>query len=223
MAKDKIKLVVKTPSKTLVNAITSASAKKLNSALAKASGPMSEEIKQTVRDALMVSPTVESIRSGRLRYELGFPEGTEDITIDSIIDAISQSVHVRFKGVKSHASKISTDMQIIIQGEGVKSLLGLPEASIITKKKTRLYWLGRLLISGDSIIVDQYRVETLSFDPDKSRSGDAVMRFGGVGFKISPEHSGTPEDNFITRALRTRRASQKITSIIIKHFKANLK
>ena len=200
MAKDKIKLVVKTPSKTLVNAITSASAKKLNSALAKASGPMSEEIKQTVRDALMVSPTV-----------------------DSIIDAISQSVHVRFKGVKSHASKISTDMQIIIQGEGVKSLLGLPEASIITKKKTRLYWLGWLLISGDSIIVDQYRVETLSFDPDKSRSGDAVMRFGGVGFKISPEHSGTPEDNFITRALRTRRASQKITSIIIKHFKANLK
>ncbi len=77
-----------------------------------------------------------------------------------------------------------------------------------------LPWLKWLTTLGDAVIVRDYEVRA-GF-PDKSRTGDKIM-VKGSGWRVPPAHSGTPENNFLTRAIDE--ALPAIEDNIIYYFK----
>ena len=65
-------------------------------------------------------------------------------------------------------------------------------------------WLRWLLTAGDTIVIADYQVMKEKGTPLKgSRSGYALMVSPKMskGFRVDPNHSGTIDDNWITRAL----------------------
>ena len=71
------------------------------------------------------------------------------------------------------------------------------------EKGGSLPWLDWLINLGDSVIIADFGVTYGPF----GRSGQARMSVKKRPFKVDTAFSGTPEDNFITRAL-DKRASE---------------
>ena len=76
------------------------------------------------------------------------------------------------------------------------NLLGLGEAQQPVRGGS-LPWLRWLLTAGDSIIIRNFGVEFGPF----GRTGEARMVPDFAPYKVDSSFSGTPEDNFISRAV----------------------
>ena len=73
-----------------------------------------------------------------------------------------------------------------------RDLLALSSASFVTEKGTRLDWLDWLLNAGDTVVVAGWHYKAAA----DGRSGLGIMK-SGKAFRVPPEFSGTPVDNFI--------------------------
>lgn len=151
-------------------------------------------VKQLAREALYKCPEIESLRSGKLKFDFGLDN---DPTTE-IVEAIVASTYVYFKNFKLVKNGYSNVLSVYIQPSDFLNLFTLSSASIITESGVELPWLSWLLTQGDTILVTQHHVTYGAYVD--SRSGGAVMKPGGV-FKVDSKFSGTPDDNFITRAL----------------------
>ena len=165
----------------------------VKSLFTKAAPKIESEIKKLTKDILIQSPEINSLQSGKLKFDFGLdtdPTG-------QIIEAIVSSVHVYFKDFKLSKNGYSNTLNIYIQPSDFNNLLALPIAVQITEKGIELPWLSWLLTAGDAVIITQYHVE---YSPS-GRSGGAQMIPGGI-FKVDSAFSGTVDDNFITRAFK---------------------
>ena len=93
---------------------------------------------------------------------------------------------------------MSNVMSIYIQPSSFDNLLSLAVANVITERGEVLPWLEWLLTAGNAIVIAGYSVEYGNFQT--SRTGGAIMEPVGF-FKVDSQFSGTPENNFITRAI----------------------
>jgi hypothetical protein len=76
-------------------------------------------------------------------------------------------------------------------------VLALPDSTLITPEHGYvLPWLQWLLLEGNKTIIEHFKVQFGSW----GRTGGAIMRKGG-SWHVPPEHAGTINDNFITRAI----------------------
>lgn len=169
-------------------------AKEGDKALRNASPRIKRRVKNVVLGAIAVSPEISEISSGSLRLDFGL---TSDPT-DEIITAIVNAVYVEVRRIRATAGKFSGGITILVQPAGYQNLLTLPGAQQEIEDGSSLPWLNWLLTRGNDIIVADYGVV---LGAGLGRTGGAKMSKNKGPFMVDPQYSGTPEDNFITRAL----------------------
>lgn len=156
---------------------------------------------------LVASPEYAALLGGRLRGELGLTRPQE--TLDEIVAAIAGAASVRSGPDHLTVSLLRVDL---------REVLAVPSASFVSEGGHRIDWLEWLLTRGDEIIITDH-----AFQPGRekgSRTGLGVMQRSGV-WRVPPEFSGTPQDNWLTRALEP--AALEIAGLILTGFVRRLR
>ena len=179
----------------LLKAFNKEAANKINQIFSSRRGRIEGRVKNIVREAILKSPEMQSLRSGDLGFDLGIPANEDPVP--QVAAAIAESIEVAKPNFKASGEKITGKFVINFNSTILFSLLNEDFAKVVTEKGQTLYWLSWLVEEGDSIIVYGWDVEYGPF----GRSGGAHMVEGIGSFKINPAYSGTPTDNFITRAI----------------------
>lgn len=178
--------------------INKALAGELNSRFKKQKEKLLNTIKGIVYNAIRSCPEIDSLSSGELKLDFG-------LTVDpssAIINAIVSSVNVIVTPFSANGGTISKGgITVLIQPNDYQNLLGLSASQQPIESGGSLPWLQWLLLEGDSIIIADFGVEYSS--EAKGRAGPARMTTSNRPFRVNPNFSGTKDDNFITRALRT--------------------
>jgi hypothetical protein len=134
---------------------------------------------------------------GALVGHFGFPYGTGKERADLIISTIIQNIEVNFRPFKRSGDHFKGGLTVGVLVDGFTDLLELDVSTVTTEKGRILPWLEWLLKRGRHIIIEEYEVQ---FIPGKGRSGQAIM-IPGSWWQVPAEHSGTEEDNWLTRSL----------------------
>ena len=168
------------------------------------------EIKRKSFEWVSVQPEISSLLSegdsSSLNAQFGLCPGQASQIIPSIINSIVDSIEVKINPI---SNTLKGGIIINFQSTTFSNLLGDLSYDVITEKGISLNWLDWLLTRGDEVIVVGY-----SFVPSNlGRAGAGTMKLGS-GFRVSPEFSGTIEDNFITRAFSKK--EQEIQKIILR-------
>lgn len=163
-----------------------------------------------IRKHLITSPTtIEFLYGGALQGELGVPDSQKG-TFESILSSIIDSVKVDVK-FKSLTTKIDLKMTVSFQND-LSAYKGI--GTYTTEKGRVIPWFQWLTELGDRVIVRDFISE--GGHPKQSRTGDMIMVKGG-GWRVPPQHAGSPGDNFITKAVDV--ALPEVTAYISRIFK----
>jgi len=182
-----------------------------------------QKIKPIVFEALNKCPEIKQLKSGtKFRAELGLKKGDATSAADSIAKAVSEAVSVTFdRGLGT--KDIKGGILLNIQPRDYQNVLNISKASVFYKPDDKLDWLDWLLNKGDSIIVSGFHFAPVTNRKvDGGRTGLGTMKQGG-NWRIDPVYAGTPDDNFITRALRKRENVSLISAEIFKVIMSNWK
>tara|TARA_R110000751_G_scaffold127995_4_gene230079 strand:- start:2092 stop:2721 length:630 start_codon:yes stop_codon:yes gene_type:complete len=144
-----------------------------------------------------------------LNAQFGLPPGSANKAVDQIVNAVVDSTQVKISKVDR---KLSGTIEFNFQPSTFANLLSLSSGVNTTEEGSKLNWLSWLLVEGDKIIIVGYRYQP----SEKGRAGGGNMVRGGA-FRVSPQFSGTLDNNFITRAFRGR--NSEITRLISGIFK----
>ena len=194
------------PDAAIAQRIGEALQQDLNKLFQKRIPDMINEIRRFLPMWIMGCDEIQSLLGGDLQADFGIPSPTA--SVNRIVNAVASSLQVSFKPVpKRITGKI---LEISIQPSSMTNILGLNE-HIITEKGERLDWLHWLVERGDDIVIFGYGVEYGSF----GRTNMAHMVKAGSFFRVNPAYSGTTEDNFITRALDSKKDA--MSNIIMRH------
>lgn len=154
-------------------------------------------LRPIVRDAIYNSPTMDSLRSGVLRYDFGLNFDPSA----AIADAVASSIQVKTTSVKLNGRKLSGGITVNIQPSSLFNLLSLPQAVVITEKNDKLPWLEWLTMYGNQIIIADFGVE---YGAGLGRSGGGHMVTKERPFQVHSSFAGTQDDNFIVHVLNSR-------------------
>ena len=177
--------------------INKALAKEVNKSLAFTARLLKSRIDPIIKTALASSPEITSLRSGILKAEFGL---TNDPT-STIINAIVASLTVDYIKVDE---RFNGGISIVMQPDTFANLFSLSVAEQPLDDYGSLPWLQWLLTLGDAIIITDFGVEFGNLPG--SRTGLAVMRRKNAPYKVNSAFSGTPDNNFITRAVQRVRS-----------------
>ena len=169
--------------------INAALASQINKRLAKSIRKIETAIIPVVRGALMSSPEITSLKAGILQAEFGL----QSDPTSQIISAITESLNITFQKVNKN---LDGGFLLEMQPTSFSNVLSLSvaEQSI---EGGRIPWLNWLLTAGDSILIANFGVEFGSY----GRTGRARMSSDFAPYKVHSAFSGTPDNNFITRAI----------------------
>lgn len=167
-------------------------------------------VKRNMFQSITSQPEWISIRQGELRVELGLLDG--ETRLLKILEVWIDSVKINFKKFKNYSRGLLGGIEILAVNSDYSDVLSLAEANFLTEKGEILPWLNWILTAGTNILVADYEIR---FGVNVGRTGNGYMILGG-GWGISPQFAGTPNDNFITRAINNMwsTVSNEIISII---------
>jgi len=195
-------------SKNQIEKISSQITNYLNGKLRKNYSRVVNSLNQKIPVWIREQPEIQSLLQqgipGELNTVFGLIPGQASLTVQNIIDAIKSSTTINIEKLNR---KYSGDISFSFQSSDFSNLLGLASGYVTTEKGENLHWLDWLLMRGDSVILVGYQYEpTLGV----GRSGGGIMVKSGF-FRVPPQYSGNPQNNFITRAFSNREAEiQKI-------------
>jgi len=181
--------------------INKAIALHLNERINKNKNKTIKQIRNLIPNWIASSPEIQSLNEEGITFSLnsqfGLPPGQASAATSAIITAVSNSVQVDLKRVPDN---LKVTLEFGVQPVNFANLLSIPEGTVITQTNgTPLHWMDWLLNLGGTIIVAGY-----TYTPEADgRSGGGTMN-AGYGWRVPPQFSGTPDDNFITRALANR-------------------
>lgn len=191
--------------------INKAFAQDINSLLKRRAKSIERQCKSLVSEWVSSQPEMVSLTSGlpaSLAGQFGLIPGSELYAIKDIISSVESSVQVR---LQQFDSKLNGGLYVYFQPSDFVNLLGLSSGHTFYKDGD-LHWMDWLLNQGDRIIIVNY-----SYNPQlgigRSRLGNMVE---SGSFRVPPQFSGTPDDNFITRALIGRNQESEISRIFTK-------
>ena len=203
-----IKLKLVDPISKIETNILTAIADELNYSLKKQIGTISSRIKTLIPMWISKQPEIQSLLStdsNSLIGQFGITSSPSYI-VNSIISSVVNSTSISFSPYNKKLE--NGGITINIQPDNFGNLLSLQEGHSLYSGGD-LHWLDWLLNRGDENIVVGYY-----YNPQtglgRSRLGN--MKTGG-SFRIPPEFSGTPGNNFITRALLGPEQENEITKI----------
>ena len=191
----------------IVKKIHKALVKLFNRRFSKRSNTILSEIRPLVASALMSSDEIKSLSSGALKIDFGLTSDPSGAIVNAIVD----SLDIDIKKATGTAAGIKGGLLITMQPIDYNNLFSLSVAEQITEKGVSLPWLQWLLTFGQQIIVANFGVE---YGAGKGRSGGGYMSVDERPFKVSSQHAGTVDDNFITRAIDS--VAPQIKSILMK-------
>lgn len=157
------------------------------------------ELKSRFKAALQNEPEYASLKSGKLKAELGLPES---VSIDRIVDIISDSIKMDFSPgtISNRGVKVGLGIRIF-QQDGEPAISSEDAILVDQLRGYALPWLEWLLFYGTKPIVKNYTVR-MGSNP-YSRSGMAIMVEDDSNWRVPAEFAGTPTNNWVTRALST--------------------
>ena len=189
MAKSSIRLVES--SAEIQKRVEKALRTEVNKVLSKSAKSIEAKIKPLIQGALTNSPEIQSLNGGTLAADFGLTSNPGN----QIVTAIISTLRVRTQRGKGRELG---GVIVELQPTDYSNLLGLPVAEQQVDGGS-IPWLYWLLTQGDAILIANYGVEYGQF----GRTGEARMSEKFAPFKVNSAFSGTPENNFITRAVNT--------------------
>lgn len=212
MAKRRGNIRIKESKNAFQKKIDRAIAEEINNILRKNASKVESRVRGLIPGWIRSSPEIQSLESegsqGSLNAQFGLRPGQAATATSEIIGAVIGSVQVKINPVTSKVLKKQTIVEFSVQPLSFDNLLGLPSAIVIQATNGKvLPWLDWLLNLGNTVVVGGY-----TYKPEVGgRSGGGTMS-PGVGWRVPPQYAGTPDDNFITRALANR--EKEITPIL---------
>lgn len=187
--------------------VNAAIATYINDVLSKNLNNIINKVKLLIPSWVMSQPEIASLSSSdslSLAGQFGLVNGAS--ASQAIANSVAQATYIKF--VK-YSNNFNGGLELQFQQADFNNLLSLQEGHTIYSGGN-LHWLDWLLKRGDAIIVSNYQ-----YNPSTGlgRSGLGNM-IGGGSFRVPPQFSGTPDNNFITRALIGATQEQQITDII---------
>jgi len=184
---------------------------KTNKKMPKVMKDIRKKITVLLEDALVDSPTVSSLLSGKLRDDFGLSAENAVAAVTQIIDNVTKRIDLKLAKSNNSLAYIVLEINPVDE-EFYKSI---SSGSRVSKSGESVDWLEWLLTRGSQVIIGDY----YTFDKAKGRTlsgGKTVMKKIGPKakepFRVDPQHAGTLEDNFITRAIESK--SQEIVNIL---------
>ncbi len=172
----------------------------LSNLLTKSAQNITIELRKIVKEAIEATKEYDSLNNKRLSWELGLVDGKN--RIDGIIKIWTDNINVRIQRPRARGAGIFAGIDIKMIRTDYSDVLASNEAVFTTEKGTDLEWLRWLLTEGSGNIVLGYRVRVAPHR--RSRTGQAIMiEDDRRNWRIPPEFSGTPRNNFLTRALNS--------------------
>jgi hypothetical protein len=204
-----LSIVITDSEAQITNNINAAIATMINGILSQNLNNITNKIKTLVPSWVLSQPEIASLSSSDALSLAGqFGIANSSGIAEAIANAVAQSTNIKF--VK-YSNNLKGGLEIQFQQSDFNNLLSLREGHTIYRGGD-LHWLDWLLKRGDAIIVANYQ-----YNPQTGlgRSGLGNM-IGGGTFRVPPQFSGIPDNNFITRALVGPTQEQQITDIFQK-------
>ncbi len=200
----------------------SALSEKMTVAVSKSIPSIKEGLKDIVYRAIEGCVEMDELRGGILGAEFGLTSSIAGEAVQNIATAVSESIFIVHE--KASSKKGVGGLTVNIQPSDFANVLNI-KGSVVSyyskknKENVNLDWLNWLLTRGDEVIVSKFK-----FVPEagRGRTGMGRMKKGG-SWRVSPQYAGTEDDNFITRALGSKKLQKKMTSVIHKAIQKNWK
>jgi len=188
--------------------INTALANRFNLIITQRSSTIADRVRQLIPGWIKSQPEMLSLLSPNplsLIGQFGIYQDTNAI-VNSIANSIAQSTTIRTRQYTNNLR--GGGLELNVQPIDFSNLLSLQEGHTIYEDGD-LHWLNWLLTRGDQIIIVGYE-----YNPQtglgRSKLGNMIQ---GTSFRIPPQFSGTPDNNFITRALSGPTQEKQITQI----------
>ena len=187
--------------KTIEALMMEALSEDINKVIKKNVGQFQRAMKLKIPQWIKEQPEMVSLSEFGVPYSLasqfGLRPGDDTDAYNHIVEVISDSIQVKVNPINSKLQGgVEFSISPLFGGGG---LLGSSAGTVVTEKGEVLDWLNWLLTIGDSTVITGYH-----YTPsERGRSGGGTMSGGSV-WRIPPQFSGTPEDNFVTRAFENR-------------------
>lgn len=202
--------------------VMSALSEKMTVAVSKSIPSIKEGLKDIVYRAIEGCVEMDELRGGVLGAEFGLTSSIAGEAVQNIATAVSESIFIVHE--KASSKKGVGGLTVNIQPSDFANVLNI-KGSVVSyyskknKENVNLDWLNWLLTRGDEVIVSKFK-----FVPEagRGRTGMGRMKKGG-SWRVSPQYAGTEDDNFITRALGSKKLQKKMTSVIHKAIQKNWK
>lgn len=179
-------------------AIMVALQQKLSQTFSRLSSKISNPIKDIVAQALRAEPEYASLKSGKLRYEMGI-ENTSNV--DTVIDSLVNTLQVQSVPVSYSSRSLSGGFTLtMMKSDDLGGVINTQAAFVNDEARGySLPWLEWLLLRGNSIIVYNYQVK-IGQNP-RSRTGNAIMVSSKKNWRVPTEFVGGEKNNWTTRAI----------------------
>lgn len=168
----------------------------------KTSAEVQASISALIHKALMDSDTVKELLSGKLRHDFGLYGNLVETTMSSIITYISSNINLDVeKSTGKNASKINIKLM-----PGDFSKIISTSGGSFKSSGGKVDWLEWLLTRGTQVVVADFWLFTHARGTTRSGGSEVMVKISKKKrdpFRVDPQHAGTVDDNFITRALET--------------------
>ena len=197
-----IRLQVTTTDEEFRARINFAAAQLVNNAFKTSKGRVLEKTRQLVRQTLSADPTINSLIGGSLQGDFGLTDELALSVTDDIINIVSGDFGIRFDLPKSKRSKTLGTMVLFIDTPRTIAKVMSVSGGRYQSNIYNIPWIEWLLTKGSQVVVGGWEyTELFEEQTFSSRSGQGIMMKTGGSFRVEPEHAGTINDNFITRAI----------------------
>jgi hypothetical protein len=171
---------------------------KLESAFKLIPNKISSPLKDIVSNALKSEPEYSSLKSGRLKYEMGIYDTS---SVDKVIDGLVNTLDTQLSPIKFTSSSLVGGITItMMRSSDLGGVINSPDAYVVDSSRGySLPWLEWLLLRGNEVIVAGH---TVKIGPNSaSRTGNALMIKSNGNWRVPPEFVGNEQNNWTTRAL----------------------
>lgn len=161
-----------------------------------------------------------------LDAHVGLPANKKDAILKRLLDIWVKEIEVRPRKIERRDNSFIMGYDFYAIDANFGEVLSAPEAVVenfstrsrLGKTPKYIPWLHWLLIAGDQVAIDGYRIRFDDYNLNYSRSGKAIMKIGG--HYVLPSFYGpfSKDNNFVCRAMdeltRNNDFKQKIIHIV---------
>jgi hypothetical protein len=160
------------------------------------------DISTLITSSIVTNKTVQELLNSdsRLVHELGFHAGTSPEKIMTVIDTFSKDVEI----ILSPKNPI---LSINWLPQDNSFLYSLSQSYIVTEKGFPIPWLSWLLEAGNKFLITKYSYLNKKLEISRSSRGIMIKDLDGF-WKVPSQHSGTKNNNFLTRSFNDQFYSQ---------------